>query len=163
MADLLLSAFPRVAMHPDGLPSRATSLLICNSRGTVREILLKNQSMILHFRMSLPYFSVKQNKQWVNSTWKSSKDIQAAPEEAVPDWAMAIVVDSDELPRNLKEITRPIAKKCNFNYLPPLTLFKEARALFFCKNMADSLMASLVAYLRMGTWTNFLNKYSRDG
>lgn len=77
------------------------------------------------------------------------------------DWATAIICDSDELPLNLEAITMAIAKECKFNYLPSLTLFEEARALFFCKNMAHSLIASIIASLRMSISTIFLNKYSR--
>lgn len=53
-----------------------------------------------------------------------------------------------------------IAKQCDFNYLPSPTLFSRARALFFCKNITESINASLVAYLWVGNSSIFLNKCS---
>lgn len=76
-----------------------------------------------------------------------------------PDWAIAIICDSDKLPHNLEPIVMAIGMQ--FNYLPSLTLYGEVRALFLCKTMADSITASTVASLRMGISTVFLNKYTR--
>lgn len=86
--------------------------------------------------------------------------IPSASEPAILDWAFAIIVDSDDLPCNLQETARVIAKNCNLNYLPSLTLFGVNRALFLCKNMAESIKVSSVAYLRMADSSIFLNKYS---
>lgn len=77
------------------------------------------------------------------------------------DWSLAVVVDSDDLPGNLQEIAIAISKHCDLNYLLFLNRFGDDRALFFCKNMEESLKITLVASLRMGTSSIFLNKYSR--
>lgn len=100
-------------------------------------------------------------KQWMKFAGNTLNHIPSVSEPATLDWAFAIIIDSDELPCNLQEIARVIAKTCDLNYLPSLTLFGENRALFFFKNMADSIKVSSAAHLRMGNSSIFLNKYPR--
>lgn len=148
------------ATHLDGLLSRAISLPLLNNRGPSRPIKLK----ITLLKVFIPRISVNppgRSDTWPEFPRKPTNHFQLAPKVVVLDWALAIIVDSDDLPRNLRAIARTIARQCDFNYLPSLTIFSEGRALFFCKSMKESLKALLVTYLRMGTSSIFLNKYSR--
>lgn len=70
-------------------------------------------------------------QQWQPADANALNNSTDASETANRDWALAIIVDSDELPSNLQETSTLIAKKCNLSYLPVLTIFGENRALFF--------------------------------
>lgn len=101
---------------------------------------------------------------WIQRMSSAENILTYNPSDSEPaelDWALAIIVDSDDPPCNLQETAMAIASNCQLNYLPSLTLFGDNRALFFCKNLADSIKVSTVAHLRMGISSIFLNKYSR--